>query len=157
MTLNVELLASGTRPPAWINDGFLEYAGRLPRDWRLQLTEMAVARRSKTASVEQLKREEGQRLLDQLKPGAMVIALDSRGESMTTPQLAKMLDDGMQNFNRIQMMIGGPDGLSDACLDAAHKVWSLSKLTFPHFMVRILVAEQLYRAWSILNNHPYHK
>lgn len=157
MTLNVELLASGSRPPAWVTDGFEEYAKRLPRDWRLQLTEMPVARRSKTTSVEKLKLDEGQRMLEQMKPGAMVIALDSRGESMTTPQLAKMLDDGMQNFSRIQMLIGGPDGLSDACLDAAHKVWSLSKLTFPHFMVRILVAEQLYRAWSILNNHPYHK
>ena len=96
-------------------------------------------------------------MLALLKPGALVIALDRNGAQMSTEQLAAALEEWRQEFSRVQILIGGPDGLSEGCLDSAAKSWSLSLLTFPHFMVRVMVAEQLYRAWSILNNHPYHK
>lgn len=96
-------------------------------------------------------------MLAHVKPGALVVALDKDGKQMSTQQLAASIESWRQEFNRMQIMIGGPDGLSKECLETAARTWSLSVLTFPHFVVRILVAEQLYRAWSVLNNHPYHK
>ena len=92
-----------------------------------------------------------------VKPGALVIALDRGGATMSTEQLASNLGSWMRDYSRMQFMIGGPDGLAEKCIASAGKSWSLSGLTFPHFIVRVVVAEQLYRAWTILNNHPYHK
>ena len=155
--MNIELLAAGTRPPAWINEGFREYQKRLSGDWKLQLVEVPVARRTKGASTVKLKEQEGEKMLDLVKPGSLLVALDVAGVTMSTAQLAQELRRWMLDYSRVQIMIGGPDGLSDACLSSAAKALSLSKLTFPHFVVRMLVAEQLYRAWTIINNHPYHK
>ena len=155
--MNIELLAAGTKAPAWVNDGFREYQKRLPRDWNLELREVPVSRRSRNSTREKLVNDEGERMMALLKPGALVIALDRSGAQMSTPELAASMEEWRQEFSRVQILIGGPDGLSKGCLDSAAKSWSLSLLTFPHFMVRVMVAEQLYRAWSILNNHPYHK
>jgi len=155
--MNVELLAAGTRAPAWVEQGFREYQKRLVGDWKLTLTQVPVAKRTKATSTAKLKEQEGDKMLGLVKPGSMLIALDAGGERFTTGQFAEAIDGWRQVHGRLQMMIGGPDGLADGCLSAASKVMSLSSLTFPHFLVRILVAEQLYRAWSVLNNHPYHK
>lgn len=155
--MQIELLAAGTRPPAWIGEGFKEYQKRLPREWALQLLEVPIARRTRNNTMEKVKEHEGERMLALIKPGAVVVALDRTGVQMSTEELAQCLDRWRLDCNRLQLIIGGPDGLSKRCLDAATKTWSLSLLTFPHFVVRLLVAEQLYRAWSILNNHPYHK
>ena len=153
----IELLAAGTRPPDWTKTGYLEYQKRLPRDWQLQLREIPVAHRGKNEPVIKLKNEEGKRMLALLKPEAHVIALDSRGDGWSTEDLASNIQTCMGRTSHLQLIVGGPDGLSDACLARADDCWSLSKLTFPHFLVRVLLAEQLYRAWAVINNHPYHK
>jgi len=155
--LNIELLAVGTKPPAWVREGFRDYQARFPRDWQLELREIPTAKRNRRTSVGRLKEEEGERILGLVKQGARLVALDATGEMFSTEQLAGNLGIWMHDYNGVQLMIGGPDGLAKTCLDAAHGVWSLSKLTFPHFLVRVLVAEQLYRAWSLMNNHPYHR
>lgn len=155
--MNIELLAAGSKSPAWVAEGFGEYCKRFPRDWQLRLTELPIAKRGRGASVERLKAEEGEKMFAAMKPGAKLIAMDRSGEIWNTEQLARELEEWRVDSRHLQIMIGGPDGLSDQCLAAAHHTWSLSNLTFPHLLVRVIVAEQLYRAWSILNNHPYHK
>ena len=155
--MKIELLAAGTRPPDWVRNGFTEYRRRLPRHWQLELHEVQVARRRKGTAVKKLKVEEGNRMLGLLKANSRIVALDQTGSNWTTPEFAAKLQNWQQEFSLVQLFIGGPDGLSDECLQVAHNTWSLSRLTFPHFFVRVLVAEQIYRAWSILNNHPYHK
>jgi 23S rRNA (pseudouridine1915-N3)-methyltransferase len=155
--LKIELLAAGTKPPDWVAVGFQEYQKRLPPDWQLTLSEIRVSKRHKGEPVQKLKKEEGKRMLALVKPGSLLIAMDSRGSSWSTRSLARKLQDWQQRLGQVQLMVGGPDGLSDECLKATGTMWSLSKLTFPHFIVRLLIAEQVYRAWSILNNHPYHK
>ncbi|MCB1647396.1 MAG: 23S rRNA (pseudouridine(1915)-N(3))-methyltransferase RlmH [Pseudomonadales bacterium] len=153
----IEIVAIGTKLPAWTEAGYEEYAKRLPREWDLQVKELAVARRGKTDSVEKLIQDEGKRMMAVVKPGAIVIALDREGTNWSTEKLADNFGRWMQETSHIQFLIGGPDGLSQECLQRANARWSLSKLTFPHVYVRMLLAEQIYRAWSIINNHPYHK
>ncbi len=155
--MKIQLLAAGTKAPAWISEGSAEYQKRMPRECDVLIHEIGVAKRSKTANIEKLKREEESRFIQRIDKNAHVIALDRSGKSWTTEQLADRLESWMGNVNLVQMLIGGPDGLSDGCLDTASEKWSLSPLTFPHFLVRVIVMEQLYRAWSVTRNHPYHK
>jgi 23S rRNA (pseudouridine1915-N3)-methyltransferase len=155
--LNIELLAAGTKPPDWIATGIKEYQKRLPRDWPLDIREIPVAKRRKGEPVTRQIQEEGQRMLAAISPNSMVVTLDRNGKNWSTEELAGKLESWQLEFSKVQFLIGGPDGLSNDCLAAASQSWSLSKLTFPHFIVRILLAEQIYRAWSVLNNHPYHK
>ncbi|XOV85873.1 MAG: 23S rRNA (pseudouridine(1915)-N(3))-methyltransferase RlmH [Pseudomonadota bacterium] len=155
--MNIELLAAGTKPPAWIEAGFGEYQKRLSGHWPLEVREIAVARRGKNPALDRLKQEEGDRMLAAVRPGAKLVALDRTGTGWSTETLAQRLDNWALSASHLQIMIGGPDGLAQQCTDQASEVWSLSALTFPHFLVRVIVAEQLYRAWTIQNNHPYHK
>ncbi len=155
------MLAAGTKPPAWIEEGVAEYRKRLPRDWRLEIRDIPVAKRSgksqKGAALDRLKAEEGQRMLDAIQPGARVVALDLSGAIWSTETLAGKLDAWTHEYSHVNLLIGGPDGLSSECIARADDIWALSKLTFPHFVVRLLLAEQVYRAWAIVNGHPYHK
>jgi len=155
--LNIELLAAGTKPPAWIATGISEYQKRLPRDWPLEIREIPVAKRRKGEPVTRPIQEEGERMLAAITPSSLVVTLDRKGRNWSTQELAKNLERWQLDFSKVQFLIGGPDGLSNNCLEVAAESWSLSNLTFPHFIVRILLAEQIYRAWSLLNNHPYHK
>lgn len=155
--MKIELLAAGTKPAKWIQEGVTEYQKRMPRACKLEIREIEIAKRVKTGSVEGFKIQEEKRIRRLIKKGALIVSLDAGGTMMSTEDLARKLERWMSRYDRIQMMIGGPDGLSRNCLSIADESWSLSQLTFPHFIVRILVAEQLYRAWSYLNNHPYHK
>lgn len=143
--------------PQWVEAGFQEYKKRLPREWKCQCTEIAIAKRGKTASVEGLKKQEGEQILAQISSSTHVVALDVLGKAVSTPQLSERLTQWQMNGKDVCILIGGPDGLSPACLERADEKLSLSKLTLPHPLVRIVLAEQLYRAWTILQNHPYHK
>lgn len=140
-----------------MQEGVFEYLKRMPRECRLEIREIAIAKRVKSGSVERFKEEEEKRIRQHIKKGARIVSLDVGGAMMSTEELSHKLKRWMGEHGRVQMLIGGPDGLSRGCLDMADESWSLSRLTFPHFLVRVLVAEQLYRAWSLLNNHPYHK
>lgn len=155
--MNIELLAAGTKPPNWIRDGVTEYQKRMPRECTVDIREIAIAKRVKNGSIERFKQEEEKSLRQHIKKGARIVSLDAGGTMMNTEGLAHRLQGWMNEYGRVQMLIGGPNGLSRGCLELADESWSLSRLTFPHFLVRVLVAEQLYRAWSFLNNHPYHK
>jgi 23S rRNA (pseudouridine1915-N3)-methyltransferase len=155
--LKIELLAAGTRSPDWVKAGVTEYQKRMPRECALEITEIAVAKRVKNDSTDRFKREEEKSFRQKFTQGARKVALNSGGKILSTEELSVKLESWKNNFRHVQMLIGGPDGLSKGCLDEADEIWSLSNLTFPHFLVRVIVAEQLYRAWSVLNNHPYHK
>jgi 23S rRNA (pseudouridine1915-N3)-methyltransferase len=155
--VRIHLIAVGTRMPAWVEQGYAEYARRLPPDCALQLTEIPAGKRGKGADIARLTREEGERTLAAVPKGARIVVLDVKGQAWSTEQLAQTLDAWRNEGRDVALLVGGPEGLAPECLARAEQRWSLSALTLPHPLVRIVVAEQLYRAWSILSNHPYHR
>lgn len=155
--MQIHLLTIGNRMPAWVTQGFDEYARRMPSECSLQLIELPPAQRSKTTDLQRAIDDEGARLLKAVPKNCRVVALDLGGREHSTETLSKQLDQWLAGGQDIALLIGGADGLSRSCLDAAESKWSLSKLTFPHPLVRVIVAEQLYRALSLLRNHPYHR
>lgn len=155
--MQIHLLAIGRRMPAWVEAGFGEYVSRFPAGCRLRLHEIPAGRRVKGAPIDRIVREEGARLLAAVPANARIIALDRAGRALSTDELAAELKAQMARGEDWALLIGGPEGLSSDCLERAHARWSLSRLTLAHPLVRVVVAEQLYRAWSILNNLPYHR
>lgn len=155
--MNIHLIAVGTRMPAWIQAGYEEYAKRLTLDCRLKLIEITAGKRTKNSDVARILQEEGERTLAHIPSNSLVIALDVKGQNWDTPTLAQQLNKWQHDGRDVSLLIGGPEGLAANCLAKAEKKWSLSALTFPHPLVRIIVAEQLYRAWSLLKGHPYHR
>ncbi len=155
--MRVRVIAVGTRLPGWQKQGFQEYARRLPRECAMELTEIPAATRAKSKPTKQAIQKESDRLLAALSKNDYVIALDQPGAQYDTEELAGLLDMWLAQGRDLAMLIGGADGLSDACRTRADLRWSLSDLTLPHGLVRVLVAEQVYRAWSILRAHPYHR
>lgn len=143
--------------PGWIVAGFEDYAGRMPRECRLELVEIPLARQRRSGDVVRAVRDEGERMLAAADRAGTLIALDVRGTALTTSQLSGRLADWMQDGRTVDLLVGGPDGLAPDCIERADMRWSLSPLTLPHGLVRIVVAEQLYRALSILRGHPYHR
>ena len=155
--MKIRLFALGTRMPAWVEEGYRDYARRLRRGWSLDLVEVPSARRGTRSPTRRMVEEEGDRLLAALPSRAVVVALDEKGVALTSAGLAQRLAEWQGNGLPLALMIGGPDGLSARCLERASLRWSLSPLTLPHALVRVVVAEQIYRAWSILHRHPYHR
>lgn len=155
--MKLNLLAVGNKMPAWVTDGYLEYAKRLPRECSLNLQEVSPAKRGKSGSEGQWMREEGDRILAQIPDNHRVVALDVKGKAWSTEQLAEQLKNWLADGRDVSLVVGGPDGLDPRCLQRADQTWSLSALTLPHPLVRIVMAEQLYRAWTVLQNHPYHR
>ena len=159
--MKIVLAAVGTRMPRWVDDAFDDYAKRLPPGCRLTLREVPTAYRGsqarKGATSAATVRREGEGLLRAVPNRARIIALDERGSEWSTAELAERLGEWMADGRDTALLAGGPDGLSPECRDRADLSWSLSRLTFPHPLVRVIVAEQLWRAWSLLNRHPYHR
>ena len=155
--MNINLICIGDRMPRWVKEGYEEYAKRLPAECTLRLVEISPGRRGKGADIRRVLRDEGERMLGAIPAGSQVLALDIQGKSWSTKQLSEKLVNWMADGRDLVLLIGGPEGLADACLQRADGRWSLSALTLPHPLVRVVVAEQLYRAWSILRNHPYHR
>lgn len=155
--MQIHFIAVGNRMPAWVQEGYYEYAKRLPRECELLLTEIAPGKRGKNCDTARIIKEEGGKMLAAIPQGAATVALEVEGRPWSTPELAKALQRWQNNGQPVALLVGGPEGLSEGVKHAAKESWSLSNLTFPHPLVRIIVAEQLYRAWSILNNHPYHR
>ncbi len=129
----------------------------MPRECALTLTEVPTRHRGKAADLKRAVDKEGERLIQSIPEGALVIALDAEGEPWTTKQLADRLDEWRTIYQHVALLVGSAEGLSAACLERAQLRWSLSPLTLPHGLARIFVAEQLYRAWTILSGHPYHR
>ena len=154
--MKLKLLAVGTRMPSWVETGFEEYRKRMPAELKLDLIEIPLSSKGKGSS-NQSKETQGQAILKIVNKQDRVIALDVLGKSMSTETLATQLANWQMNGQDICLLIGGPDGLSTDCLERADMKLSLSDLTLPHPLVRILLMEQLYRAWTINKNHPYHR
>lgn len=158
--MRIRIIAVGTKMPDWVEQGYAEYAKRMPRDVTVEMLELPLAQRGKNTDITTAMAKEGEIMLAAIEKGGkgeQVIALDVKGKPWSTEQLAENLASWkMSGFNYC-LLIGGPDGLAPECLALASVKWSLSPLTLPHPLVRILVIEQLYRACSILQNHPYHK
>ena len=154
--MKLKLLAVGTRMPSWVETGFEEYRKRMPAELKLDLIEIPLSSKGKGSS-NQSKETQGQAILKIVNKQDRVIALDVLGKSMSTETLATQLANWQMNGQDICLLIGGPDGLSTDCLERSNMKWSLSDLTLPHPLVRILLMEQLYRAWTINKNHPYHR
>lgn len=155
--MRIRILTITHKSPAWIQAGYEEYAKRLPNACQLELVAIPAEKRTSNADLQRIMEKEGEKLLQAIHPDHHVIALDVRGKSLSTEDLVLQMKVWQRDGRHIDLLIGGPEGLSPACLKRAHEKWSLSPLTFPHFIVKIIVAEQIYRAWSILNNHPYHR
>lgn len=151
------MIAIGTRMPAWVNEGVNEYARRLPRHIDLQFTELPAAPRTAGTTTEKIMHKEADALLKAARGADRVIALDEHGKSRSSTQLGNQLQDWLDQFPRVALLIGGADGLDSRCLEAADSVWSLSDLTLPHPLVRVVLAEQIYRAWTLVQGHPYHR
>ena len=155
--MNIYLIAIGNRMPRWVDEGYREYAKRLPQECSLKLVEVAPGRRGKGVDLVRTVRDEGERMLKAIPRNCRVLALEVGGRSWSTEQLAQRLDEWMSDGSDIALLVGGPEGLAESCLQRAQGYWSLSPLTLPHPLVRVILAEQLYRAWSLLRNHPYHR
>jgi|SRR6185295_13957297 23S rRNA (pseudouridine1915-N3)-methyltransferase len=155
--MRIELLALGTRMPDWVDAGVKDYIRRFGAELRFELREIPLARRGRDASAARAVVDEGERMLAGIRADAFVVALDVTGKMFSTEQLSGWLRERMRAGRDVTFLIGGPDGLAPDCLKRSDLRWSLSALTLPHALVRIVVAEQLYRALSLLRGHPYHR
>lgn len=153
--MKIRLIAAGNRQPGWVREGVDTYMRRLPALYGFKLVEIPLSERR--VDVRQARRDEGRRLLAAVPPGARIICLDERGQARSSRDLADRLSAWRQDGQDVALLIGGPDGLDEACHQAATESWSLSPLTLPHGIVRVLVVEQLYRAHSIVSGQPYHR
>ncbi|MEE8093930.1 MAG: 23S rRNA (pseudouridine(1915)-N(3))-methyltransferase RlmH [Gammaproteobacteria bacterium] len=155
--MRILVIAAGNRQPAWVDEGFNDYARRLRGSCTLELIEVPLGRRSKSSSNKKAQTDEGERMRRAIPPKAHVVALSLAGRSWSTEQLAGRLQYWTTLGAPVCLLVGGPDGLSGECEARAAEQWSISPLTFPHGLVRVLLAEALYRAWSLNEGHPYHR
>ncbi|AQQ67018.1 23S rRNA (pseudouridine(1915)-N(3))-methyltransferase RlmH [Microbulbifer agarilyticus] len=158
--MKIRIIAAGGKMPGWVQEGYNEYAKRLPRELTLEMVEIPLGNRGQKNSpalVEKARQKEGEAMLAAIQPREHVVALEVKGKSWSTEQLSRELADWQMGGDNVCLLIGGPDGLAPECVARANQKWSLSALTMPHPLVRVLLAEQLYRAWTLLAGHPYHK
>jgi 23S rRNA (pseudouridine1915-N3)-methyltransferase len=147
----------GDRQPPWVDDAFGAYTGRFPREWKFRLDVIPTVRRQKNDKTQKAREAEGELILGKLNAGERLVLLDERGRQLDSKGLAASLADWQADGRDVCFVIGGPDGVPDACRQRADFTWSLSKLTLPHGLARVLFAEQLYRAHSLQTGHPYHR
>lgn len=157
--MKLHVLTVGHRPPAWVKAGFEEYARRMPRELQVVLREIKPGRRDGDAAAQssRARTEEAERIVAAMPSGCVKIALDERGKVLTTVQLARQLETWMGEGRDVCFIIGGADGLDDGVKSGADMSMALSALTLPHALVRVVLAEQLYRAVTLIRNHPYHR
>jgi 23S rRNA (pseudouridine1915-N3)-methyltransferase len=155
--MHIRLLAVGDRQPAWVDDAFGIYTERYPREWKFRLVTFPTARRGKNNKSDRARVAEGEQILAKVARTEQVVLLDESGTQLNSPSLSGQLSDWQRDSRDLSFIIGGPDGVSDACRQRADFTWSLSRLTLPHGLARVLFAEQLYRAWSLHAGHPYHR
>jgi 23S rRNA (pseudouridine1915-N3)-methyltransferase len=155
--MKLRLLAVGNKMPDWVEQGFHEYARRLPKDCTIELVEISPGHRGKNASIDKAMQQEAEALRKAIRPNDHVVALAVDGKPWSTEQLSGQLEGWRGLGCDVALLIGGPDGMTDDIMKLAKQRWSLSALTLPHPLVRVLLSEQIYRAWTILQGHPYHK
>ncbi|MAZ38935.1 MAG: 23S rRNA (pseudouridine(1915)-N(3))-methyltransferase RlmH [Legionellales bacterium] len=155
--MKINLICIGQQMPTWIQTGYQEYCKRMPKACQLVLHELPMPKRTKNIIAPKLKQQEAKLIQKAIPNKTYMIALDEHGKDWSTRGLAQEMQQWLQLGLDISLIIGGPDGLDNSILETANAKRSLSQLTLPHPFVRIILAEQLYRAWSLLNNHPYHR
>lgn len=155
--MRINIVTTGNKMPGWVSDTCNDYLRRLPRDFRVGFIEIPLEKRGKNYSTNKVRQQETCRLLEAVPRGDHVISLDERGKSISTQKLANSISDWQMSGRNISLLVGGPDGLDFSATAAPAESWSLSPLTFPHPLVRVILAEQLYRAWSLNAGHPYHR
>lgn len=155
--MRIQLIAVGSKMPGWVEQGYQEYARRFPSDMPLSLTEIPAGKRGKNADINRILHKEGQQTLAVIPKGNRIVTLEVTGQPWDTPKLAQNMQNWQMDGRDISLLIGGPEGLAPQCIALSEQKWSLSALTLPHPLVRIVVAESLYRAWSVTTNHPYHR
>lgn len=155
--MHIRLLAVGDRQPAWVDEAVAAYTNRYPREWRFRIDALATARRGRNAPAGRAVDAEGAELLGRVSAGERLVLLDERGRQVDSRAFAERLSGWQADGRDLCFLIGGPDGVADAVRERADFRWSLSALTLPHGLARVLVAEQLYRAWSLESGHPYHR
>jgi 23S rRNA (pseudouridine1915-N3)-methyltransferase len=155
--MQLVIAAVGHKMPAWIESGFNEYAKRMPPECRIALKEIKPVERSGSKTAETVMALERTKIEAAIPKGSRIVALDERGKDITTAQLSHLLTQWQQDGRDVTFVIGGADGLDAGFKSSAEMLIRISSLTLPHGMVRVLLAEQLYRAWSITQNHPYHR
>ncbi|MDP8162884.1 23S rRNA (pseudouridine(1915)-N(3))-methyltransferase RlmH [Pasteurella skyensis] len=154
--MKIQLVAVGTKMPKWVITGFEEYQRRFPKDMPFELIEIPAGKRGKNADIKRILDQEGNAMLNACGRNR-IVTLDIPGKPWTTEQLAQQLEMWKNDGRDVSLLIGGPEGLASECKQRAEQSWSLSPLTLPHPLVRVVVAESLYRAWSLTTNHPYHR
>ncbi|MBU2880974.1 23S rRNA (pseudouridine(1915)-N(3))-methyltransferase RlmH [Psychrosphaera sp. B3R10] len=155
--MKIQLVAVGTKMPKWVEIGFAEYQRRFPKDCQFDLTEIAAGKRGKNADIPRILQAEGEKMLAAVPQSNRIVTLEVTGKPWDTHQLSEQLSRWQMDGRDVSLLVGGPEGLSPECIQRSEQKWSLSPLTLPHPMVRVIVAESLYRAWSLNNNHPYHR
>jgi 23S rRNA (pseudouridine1915-N3)-methyltransferase len=155
--VHIRLVAVGDRQPSWVDSAFDDYVTRLPPQWRFRLDAIGTAMRRKSARPESARDAEAHSILSRVKPAEQVVLLDERGKQFTSRELADRFGQWQTVGEDVVFVIGGPDGVADDIRQRANLVWSLSRLTLPHGLARVVCAEQMYRAWSLLSGHPYHR
>ncbi|MGK0370336.1 MAG: 23S rRNA (pseudouridine1915-N3)-methyltransferase [Glaciecola sp.] len=155
--MNVQIIAVGNKMPAWVVEGTNEYLRRFPSEFSVSFCEVPPHKRGKTVDLNKVKEAEGDKCIAAIAKGNRVIALEVLGKAWDTSKLAAQINHWKMDGRNISLLIGGPEGLSDKCREVADQLWSLSPLTLPHPLVRVIVTEALYRAWSLTQNHPYHR
>ncbi len=155
--MNIHLIEICDKSPDWAKSGFLNYSKRIPKNIKFHLKEVRPGKRSKNVDLKKILFEEGQRMISMIPKGSLIIKLEIKGQKWTTKDLSLNLQNWMNNSKDIVFLVGGPEGLPPECKEISPISWSLSTLTLPHAIVKIFIAEQIYRAWSILQNHPYHR
>lgn len=155
--MQTRILAIGQKMPAWVEQGCQEYLKRMPRELGVEIIEIPMAQRKAKSSAGSLKSQEASALQSKMQSSDFTIALDEQGRQWSSREWGDQLQSWMMNYSRVNLLIGGPDGLSHEITNDANQVIALGKMTLPHPLVRIVLCEQLYRAWSIVKGHPYHR
>lgn len=155
--MKINLIATGNKMPDWVGLASDDFSKRLPAEIKINTILLPLIKRGKNSDIPRIVRDESRKLLAAVPKGSSLVVLDVLGKPITTMKLSSLLESWLQQGQEVSIVIGGPDGLSDELLAKASLKLSLSALTFPHPLVRVILLEQIYRAWSILNNHPYHR
>ena len=143
--------------PTWVETACADYIKRMPRELKISVTGIALAQRKGGGSVDRLKQQEASQIMKKIPRGSFSISLDERGTQWSSNDWSRQLEFWMREHPRVNLIIGGPDGLADECLNASQQTVALGTMTLPHALVRVVVIEQIYRAWTLLNGHPYHR
>jgi 23S rRNA (pseudouridine1915-N3)-methyltransferase len=155
--MRITILAVGTRMQRWVYEGVEVYTKRLPRHIKVEVVEISPGQRAARGPVAAAMEKEAEQLLKRAAPADLTIALDEGGRQKSSTELATDMRGWLDDVGHVALLIGGADGLTERCRNQSDQIWSLSKLTLPHALVRVVLVEQLYRAWTILQGHPYHR